>query len=188
MKDLSIREQGNPKVTLLEFGDYECPYTQQAQAIVARLEAEFKGRIAFVYKDFPLPMHAHAEKAAEASHCAAEQGKYWELHDLMFATKQLDPDALKKDANELKLDTTAFNACLDNGKTADAVKAQLSEAQALGLQGAPSFFVNGRAVANSYDKIRAVIGEELSAPSDRTAAASVAPTAGKHPYAGARNQ
>lgn len=188
MKDVAVREEGAPQITLLEFADYECPYCQQAQPMVSKLEAEFKGKVAFAYKDFPLPMHSHAEKAAEASHCAAAQGKYWEYHDLMFANKQLDVDSLKKDASDLKLDTAAFNSCLDTGKMAGEVKAQGSEAQSLGLSGTPSFFVNGRAVSgSSYDKIRAVIEEELQATSIRTAAASAKPVTENRRQDGSRS-
>jgi protein-disulfide isomerase len=174
MKDVAVRGTGSPKVTLLEFADYQCPVCQQVQPTVAKLEEEFQGKVAFAFKDLPLPMHPYAEKAAEASHCAAAQGKYWEYHDLMFADKQLDVAGLKKDARELKLDTAAFDACLDTGKMADTVNAQASEAQALGLPGTPTFFVNGRSVsgANSYEHIRAVLTEELSAVSNESMAAA----------------
>jgi len=173
MKDVALREVGSPQITVLEFGDYECPYTQQAQAVVAKLETEFKGKIAFAYKDFPLPMHPHAQKAAEATHCAAEQGKYWEFHDLLFDRKQLDEDSLKRDASDLKLDTAKFQACLDSGKTADIVQDQGSEASAIGVPGDPTFFVNGRSVggSNTFERIGAVINEELSALSLQAASA-----------------
>jgi protein-disulfide isomerase len=176
IKDVAVREEGAPQVTLLEYADYECPYCQQAEPVVEKIEAEFKGKVAFAFKDFPLPMHAHAEKAAEASRCAAVQGKYWEYHDLLFASKKLDVDSLKKDASDLKLDTAAFDSCLDAGKMAGEVKAEASEAQSLGIAGTPTFFVNGRAVSGTnYEKIRAVIDEELQAMSIRTAAASAKP-------------
>jgi protein-disulfide isomerase len=165
MKEVAVRGAASPRVTLLEFADFECPYCQQFQPVLDKLEAEFKGKLAFAYKDFPLPMHRDAEKAAEASHCAGAQGKYWEFHDMMFAKKQLDPPALKNYATSLKLDTTAFTACLDSGQMAGVVKEHAAEAQALGLQGTPSFFVNGRAISGNatYEKLRAIIGEELSA-------------------------
>jgi len=176
MKDVALRQEGAPQVTLLEYADYECPYCQQAEPVLAKIEAEFKGKVAFAFKDFPLPMHPHAEKAAEASLCAAAQGKYWDYHDLLFASKKLDVDSLKMDASDLKLDTAAFNSCLDSGKMTGEVKAESSEAQSLGISGTPTFFVNGRAVSGTnYEKIRAVIDEELQATSIRTAAASANP-------------
>jgi protein-disulfide isomerase len=165
MTDVAVRGAATPRVTLLEYADYQCPYCQQAHPIVDKLEAEFKGKIAFAFKDYPLPMHPDAPKAAEATHCAAKQGKYWEFHDMLFANKQLDVPSLKKDAQELKLDTKAFDACLDNGQMAAVVKDQSTEAQSLGLQGTPTFFVNGRYVSGTgtYERLRGIITEELSA-------------------------
>jgi protein-disulfide isomerase len=119
-------------------------------------------------------MHPDAPKAAEASHCAAAQGKYWEFHDAMFAQKQLNIVALKKYAVDLKLDTKAFDACLDGGQMADVVKAQATEAQALGVQGTPTFYVNGRLVSGqtiNYEKLHSVIAEELSAAEAQTSSA-----------------
>jgi protein-disulfide isomerase len=165
MKEAPTRGPANARVTLLEYADYQCPYCQQIQPAIEKLEQDFKGTIDFVYKDFPLPMHANAEKAAEASQCARLQGKYWEYHDQLEKTKQLDPAALKSHARTLQLDTAAFDKCLDNGETADVVKATASEAENLQLQGTPTFFVNGRYVSGtvSYEKLRGVIEEELSA-------------------------
>jgi protein-disulfide isomerase len=183
MKDVAVRGVANPQVTLLEFADYECPYCQQVQPILAKIEAEFNGKVGFAYKDFPLPMHPDAQKAAEASHCAGAQGKYWEYHDLLFTSKQLDPAALKNHARDLKLDTKAFDTCLDTGEMAGVVKDQGSEAEALGISGTPSFFVNGRAVSGAltYEKLHAVIGEELSAVSGQTTTASTKSAAQSEP-------
>ena len=173
MKDVPVRGAANPRVTVVEFADYQCPVCQQFQPVLEKIEADFKGQIDFAYKDFPLSMHPDAPKAAEASHCAGAQGKYWEYHDLMFAKKQLDVATLKNYAGELKLDSTAFAACLDQGQMAGLVKEQASEAQHLGLPGTPSVLVNGRFVSGNltYDRLHAVITEELSATDGQAAAA-----------------
>jgi protein-disulfide isomerase len=165
MNEAPRRGPADARVTLLEYADYECPYCQQIQPAVDKLEQEYKGTVAFLYKDFPLPMHPNAEKAAEASQCARIQGKFWEYHDVLEKTKQLDPAALKSHARTLQLDTVAFDKCLDNGEAADVVKATASEADKLQLQGTPTFFVNGRYVSGtvSYEKLRGVVEEELSA-------------------------
>lgn len=170
--DTPARGPAGAKVVLTEFADYECPYCQQMQPIVAKLEAEFAGKMAFRYKDFPLPMHANAQKAAEASRCAQAQGKYWEFHDVLSVSKQLDPASLKGLARQLKLDTDVFDKCLDNGDKAEDVKAHASEAQTLGLQGTPTFFINGRYISGnlSYERLRAVILEELAADGSKAAA------------------
>lgn len=170
----AARGPAGAPVTLLEYADYECPYCQQMRPTLEKLEAEFKGKLAFLYKDFPLPTHANAQKAAEATRCAEAQGKYWEYHDRLAITKQLEPAALKSHARELKLDGARFDQCLDKGETAQIVKAQAAEAQALGLQGTPTFFVNGRYVSGNltYERLREIIKEELTAAERRSSARS----------------
>jgi protein-disulfide isomerase len=147
----------------VEYADYECPYCQQVQPVLDKLEDEFKGRIAFAYKDMPLPMHPHAQKAAEAAQCAGLQNKYWEYHDLLLKTKELDVPQLKAGAGQLGLETAAFDKCLDSGERAEAVKSSQDEAQKLGLQGTPSFFLNGRffSGSGSYDQMRQMLEDEL---------------------------
>ena len=90
-----------------------------------------------------------AQKAAEAAHCAGVQNKYWEYHDLLLQTKALEILQLKSAAADLALDTKAFDKCLDSGEQSQTVKVSVEEAQKLGLQGTPSFFLNGRFLAGS---------------------------------------
>ena len=108
MKDVPVRGAAHPRITLLEFADYECPYCQQIQPFLIESKPSSKTKLAFAYKDYPLDMHPDAPKAAEAAHCAGAQGKFWEYHDLLFASKRLDMASLKSDARDLKLDTAAF--------------------------------------------------------------------------------
>lgn len=163
LKNTPVRGPADAPLTLVEFADFECPYCQQVQPALDKLETEFKGRVAFAYKDMPLPMHPHAQKAAEASQCAAVQGKYWQYHDLLMQTKELEVPQLKAGAGKLGLDTAAFDKCLDSGEQAGAVKASEDEAVNLGLQGTPSFFLNGRFFSGimSYDQMRQVFEDEL---------------------------
>ncbi|MBV8070317.1 MAG: thioredoxin domain-containing protein [Acidobacteriaceae bacterium] len=173
VNDAPVKGSLNASVMVIEYADYECPYCQQVYPTLQKLESEYAGKVAFAYKDTPLPMHSHAEKAAEAAHCAGAQGKYWEYHDILFSSKELDIAALKQDAASLKLDTAAFNKCLDSGETAGSIKTTVDEAQKLGLQGTPSFFVNGRFLSGAvtYDALNAAIQEELAiaagAPKER---------------------
>jgi protein-disulfide isomerase len=174
VKDATLRGSPDAPVMVVEYADYECPYCQQIQPALDRLEADFKGKLAFAYKDVPLPMHPHAQKAAEAAHCAGVQGKYWEYHDLLYKTKKLEVVDLKEDARALKLDTDAFDKCLASGEQSESVKAQLTEGQSLGLQGTPSFFINGRVFSGvlTYEQLSAVVIEELrrvSVPTTDTA-------------------
>ena len=170
VQDAEIRGVSDARVTVVEFADYECPYCQQIQPALDRLEAEFKGKLSFAYKDVPLPNHPHAQKAAEAAHCAGVQGKYWEYHDLLYKTKKLDVAGLKENAHALGLNDSAFEKCLSSGEQSERVKAQLAEGQSLGLQGTPSFFINGRVFSGvlSYEQLSAVVEEELRGSSVRT--------------------
>jgi protein-disulfide isomerase len=163
MKDVALRGPVQAPVTVVEYADYECPYCQQIQPALNKLEKEYEGKVAFAYKDYPLPMHSHAQKAAEASRCAEAQGKYWQYHDSLFADKQLEVPALKESARKLNLDETAFGECLDSGASANFIKLSSEEAEALGIQGTPTFFINGRILNGtlSYDHLKAAIEEEL---------------------------
>jgi len=164
IKDAMMRGVPEAPVTIVEYADYECPYCQQTQPALEKVEAEYKGKIAFSFRDVPLPMHAHAQKAAEAAHCAAAQGKFWQYHDMLFSTKQLDVPQLKEHARALSLDAAAFDKCLDSGATAETVKAQFAEGQALHIEGTPSFLINGRFFNGgmSYEQLRTVVEEELN--------------------------
>ena len=167
LKDTPIRGAADAPVMIVEYADYECPYCLNAQAAVEQIEAEYKGKVAFAYKDMPLPNHGNAQKAAEASQCAAAQGKYWEYHDRLYKTKALTVPALKDHARELKLDVDAFNKCLDSGAKAATVKAHFDEGVGFGLQGTPGFFVNGHVYAGvlTVEQWREVIGQELATAS-----------------------
>jgi len=158
-----VRGPKNAPVMLVEFADYQCPYCQKIHADLDRLQKEFGDRLAIAFKDFPLPMHPYAEKAAEAARCAGKQGKFWEYHDALFTEKKLETDQLKEQAKTLNLDTAAFNQCLDSGETAAAVKLDAEEGHRLGLTGTPSFFANGHffSGALTYAALRDMIAQQL---------------------------
>jgi protein-disulfide isomerase len=155
----------NAPVTLVEFADYECPYCQKVAADLKKLQADLGDKVAFTYKDFPLPMHARAEKAAEATRCASKQGKFWEFHDELFRSKELDVNELKAEARTLKLDTAEFDKCLDSGEQAAAVDRDRKEGTRLGLSGTPSFFINGHFLSGALDyaALRQVVDQQLAA-------------------------
>src|SRR5260370_33047282 len=148
----------------VEYADYECPYCQQVQPAIDKVISQYTAKVPLVCKDIPLPTNSNAAKAAEASRCAESQGKFWEYHDMLFAKKQLDPAQLKAYARDLKLDSAAFDKCLDSGASTELINAQLNEAQSLGIQGTPTFFVNGRATFGnlSVGQLRQVIDEQLA--------------------------
>ena len=115
-------------------------------------------------------MHSHAEKAAEAAHCAGAQGKYWEYHDLLYSSRQLEIPQLKDQAKELKLDSAAFDKCLDSGVKAAEVHTSLAEGQRLGIEGTPSFFMNGRFFSGglTFEQMSAMVEEELKIAAAQT--------------------
>ncbi|MBS1855792.1 MAG: thioredoxin domain-containing protein [Acidobacteria bacterium] len=166
LKTSAVRGLPDSPVNIVEFADYECPYCQQIQPVVEKLLKDYGGKVAFAFKDFPLPMHTHAQKAAEAARCAGAQGKYWAYHDALFANHQYDVAKLKGIASDLKLDVGLFDTCLDSGTQGAAVQADFDEAQVLGLPGTPAFFVNGRLInpngTVSYDILRQLVDEELA--------------------------
>jgi len=163
-------------VVLLEFADYECPYCQKVNPLLVKLREEFGDKVTIAYKDFPLPMHRNAQKASEAARCAGEQGKFWEYHDLLYSTKALEVNDLKKHAQTLKLDEAQFNKCLDSGAEAEIVKKNLEEGKTLGLSGTPSFFANNHFFSGGvdYNTLREMVEQQIRA---RTTPQSLTQTA-----------
>jgi protein-disulfide isomerase len=155
----------NAPVTIVEFADFECPYCGATFPVLQLVEQNYAGKVRMVYRQFPLTnIHPHAQKAAEASLCAAEQGKFWEFHDSMFSNQRaLAVEDLKRRAVEFKLDTAAFNSCLDSGRQAAAVKKDATEGAQAGVTGTPTIFINGRRLSGSqsYADLRAIIEDEL---------------------------
>jgi protein-disulfide isomerase len=162
-------------VTLVEFADYQCPYCAKVNPLVKQMEKDYGDKLTVVYKDFPLPMHKDSQKAAEGARCAGEQGKFWEYHDQLFTSHLVDVASLKKQAGDLKLDTAKFDACLDSGAEAAAVKKDLEEGKKLGLTATPSFFVNGHFFSGAADAntMHEIIGMAMPAGTS----AAVPPTA-----------
>ena len=169
---IQITTQGYPTlgpatapVTIVEFSDFECPYCAALFPTMKQVETNYKDKVKVVYRQFPLTqIHPNAQKAAEASLCAADQQKFWELHDAMFQdNRNLGIDALKQKAAALKLDTTIFNACLDSAKHADKVKKDIFDGVKAGVTGTPALFINGRFLngAAPYADIAKIIDEEL---------------------------
>lgn len=178
-EDANIRGSKNAPVTLVEFADYECPYCSKVNPLLQKMEQEYGSRLTIVYKDFPLPMHKDSEKAAEAARCAGDQGKFWEYHDLLFTSHELDIPSLKEQAGKLKLNQAKFDTCLDSGAQAAAVKKDLEEGQRLGLTGTPSFFVNNHFYSGAADSatLHEIVGMEMPASSSTGASTAVPATA-----------
>ncbi|MEW6611026.1 MAG: DsbA family protein [Patescibacteria group bacterium] len=133
------------RVTIVEFGDFECPYCLEAYPVIKNLRTQYQGTIRLQYRDFPVSdAHPHAQSAAEAAECAHAQGKFWEYHDLLFENSaHLTREDLGKYARQLDLNLKMFNQCLDGRVKADEVVADFNNGRALGVNGTPTFFING---------------------------------------------
>ncbi len=134
----------NVSVTLLEVGDFQCPYCGSDEPIVMNILKEYAGKVRLEFLNYPLPEHQYAEKAAEAFECALDQGMEWQMYVEMYQNQgALTVDSLKNYAVQIGLNSTLFNACLDSGAKAGIVQQQIQQGQTLGIQGTPTFFING---------------------------------------------
>ncbi|MFO0596185.1 MAG: thioredoxin domain-containing protein [Myxococcaceae bacterium] len=158
------RGPADAKVTIVEFSDFECPYCGKAEESVSQVMEKYAGKVRIVFRHFPLSFHPHAPKAAEASMCANDQGKFWEMHKQLFANRTaLAVEDLKKYAGDLGLDTAKFNECLDSGKMKAAVDADTKAGGDVGVTGTPAFFINGKSLsgAQPFSEFQKVIDAEL---------------------------
>jgi protein-disulfide isomerase len=138
------RGSAKAPITIVEFADYQCPYCARGASTVTALLKRFPGQIRHVFRDYPLGFHDRAVPAALAARCAGVQGKYWEMHDALFANVEaLDEAALEARAKALKLDVKAFNACRVLEEHAQAVGTDFLAGQKAGVNGTPAYFVNG---------------------------------------------
>jgi protein-disulfide isomerase/uncharacterized membrane protein/rhodanese-related sulfurtransferase len=153
-------------VTVVEFGDFECPSCSLSEETARQIRAQYGDRIRFVFRQFPLSkIHPQAEKAAEASECAAEQGKFWEAVEKLYAEQaDLSVDALKGYARELGLDQSRFNQCLDSGETASRVNRDLADGRALGVRATPTFFIGQKRIEGpmEFAQFSQLIDQELT--------------------------
>jgi protein-disulfide isomerase len=138
------RGPASAKVTIIEFSDFQCPYCSQAKDVLDQVMKLYPTQVRLVFRDYPLSFHPHAAKAAEAGHCANEQGKFWEMHDSMFDHQDaLTVPELEQQAKDLGLDAGRFSECLKSGKYASAVAENLKAGQKAGVNGTPAFVING---------------------------------------------
>ncbi len=169
---VAVATEGRPSkgpedapVTIVGFSDFQCPYCASLFSTLKAIEKNYQDKVRIVYLQFPLrTIHPNAQKAAEASLCANEQNQFWPMLDAMFADqRKLSVDELKRTAEKLSLDMSAFNACLDGNKYDSAIRADIAEGLKVGVRGTPAFFVNERFFGGSvpYDEIQRAIEDEL---------------------------
>lgn len=152
-------------IRMVEFTDYQCPFCGRARPTINEVLAQYKGKVRYVLRDFPLSFHRDAFKAHEGAHCAGDQGKYWEMNKKLFENqKAIGLQDLQKYAGELKLKMDSFNQCLDSSKYAGRVQEGLKDGQSVGVSGTPAFFINGRMIsgARPFESFKEIIDDELS--------------------------
>jgi protein-disulfide isomerase len=140
-----VRGPADARITLIEFSDFECPFCSAAVKQVDIVMAAYPKDVKLIYKQFPLSMHPHAELAAEASLAAREQGKFWEMYDVLFKNfRNLSRNNVLAMAKDVGLDMDKFKADLDSGKFKAVVSKDLADGEAAGVYGTPAFYINGK--------------------------------------------
>jgi Na+/H+ antiporter NhaA len=168
-----IRGDEDGRVTLVEYANFECQYCGRAEPMVRELIAEWDDDLRYVFRHLPLAdVHPNAQLAAEATEAAHAQGQFWAMHDLLFAHQDdLDPASLSRWAGELGLDVDRFDDDLRRRRHAARVNADISSADASGVSGTPSFFINGRRHQGPYDE--ATLSREVRVARVRAVAADL---------------
>jgi protein-disulfide isomerase len=153
------------KVTIVEFSDFQCPFCGRAYETVEQVMQTYAGKVRLVFRNFPLSFHPYAQKAAEASMCANEQGKFWNYYEALFKNQQkLTVPDLKEQAKGLGLDTAKFDKCLDSNEKAKLVQTDQEAGGKAGVTGTPAFFINGVMLSGALplDEFKRVIDQELA--------------------------
>jgi protein-disulfide isomerase len=157
--------RGSPmaQITIVEFSDFECPYCGRAHPVLEQVLSEFEGRVRLVFKHYPLASaHPHALAAARAAVAAGNQGKFWEMHDLLFEhQRQLEDEDIEGYAGTLGLDMDRFRRDLAAAETQRRIEQDKQQGERAGVEGTPSFFVNGRLFREPPSALPAYIREEL---------------------------
>jgi protein-disulfide isomerase len=166
-----VRGVQEAPVTIVEFSDFQCPFCKTGTATVKQVLEKYPGKVKLVFRDFPIPnLHPAAPKAHQAARCAAEQGKFWEYHDLLFENSpRQGPEDLKQYAKDLRLDPSPFAQCLESGKHEADVNRDVEEGSRLGVTATPTFFINGRQLvgAQPLTAFQKLIDSELASKASR---------------------
>jgi protein-disulfide isomerase len=163
--DPSVGPEDAP-VTIIQFAEFQCPYCGKAKETVNEVMKEYKGKVRFVFRDFPLGFHDRAIPAAIAANCAGKQGKYWEVHDSFMSNQRaLQETDLARAAQEAGVDMNAWNTCRQDPEIEAEIKKDMADGAAAGVSGTPAFFVNGLFIngAQPFEKFKTVIDRELAA-------------------------
>ena len=164
-EDAPFKGHVNAPITIVEFSDFQCTYCKRVVSVLDQVLERYPDKVRLAFRDFPIAnIHPQAEKAAEAAHCAAEQGKFWQFHDLLFAKQDALPTTnFTEHAKALGLEVTTFQTCIDGRKYQEKVERNYAAGVKAGVSGTPAFFINGRLLsgAQPLEAFKTVIDEEL---------------------------
>jgi predicted DsbA family dithiol-disulfide isomerase len=153
-----------PAVTIVEFSDFECPFCSEVQNTLKQLMQTYGKDVRLVFKHMPLEGHRNSLPAARAAYCAAEQDRFWQFHDALFASRNLSPALFEEIANDLGLGLPKFRACLDSEHSRTAIVKDIETARLFRIESTPSFIINGKLIkgAVSFADFQKIIERELS--------------------------
>jgi protein-disulfide isomerase len=160
-----VRGPKNAPITVVLFSDFQCPFCSRVEPALVELEKAYPGKVRIAWKNFPLSFHNNAKPAAEAALAANEQGKFWQMHEILFKNQQaLSAADLEKYAKEIGLDMGKYKAAMDSHKFAAWVDNDMKQGASLGVEGTPAAFVNGQLVsgAQPVDAFKKIVDAELS--------------------------
>lgn len=156
--------RGSPMapITIVEYSDFECPYCGRAHPVIQQALSQYEGRVRLVFRHFPLSSHPHSMPAARAAVAAGNQDRFWEMHDLLFEhQRQLEEEDLERYAQQLDLDMDRFRADMQSAATQERIEREKEEGVRLGVEGTPTFFVNGRRFREPPSSLGAYLAEAL---------------------------
>jgi predicted DsbA family dithiol-disulfide isomerase len=159
-----------PAVTIVEFSDFECPFCSEVQNTLKQVMQTYGKDVRIVFKHMPLEGHRNSLPAARAAYCAAEQDRFWQFHDALFAARSLSPALFEEIASDLGLGVPKFRACLDSEQSRTAIVKDLETARLFRIESTPSFIVNGKLIkgALSFGDFQKIIERELSLRAGQT--------------------
>lgn len=171
-----VEGQGKSGVTLVEYGDYQCPFCGQAYPVIKQVEADMDSQITFQFRNYPLTnLHQNAFAAARAAEAAGLQGKFWQMHDALYESQDQwsgssNPvPTFNQIAQQIGLNVTQFKADYASSKVNDLINADMAEGNKLQIQGTPAFFINGKSTELPYQSGAAAVEKVIQASIDSKA-------------------
>ena len=165
-----VKGATKPVVTIVEFSDFECPFCSEVQTTLKQVMENYGKDVRLVFKHLPLEGHRHSLPAARAAYCAAEQDRFWQFHDALFASRNLSPGVFEQIATDLGLGMAKFRACLASEQSRSAIVKDIETARLFRIDSTPSFIVNGKLIkgALSFAEFQKIIERELGQRASQT--------------------